>query len=243
MTPGAVMQTKIPVSLERETKRVDKAVMQFVFNEPFYAFLIMRLRRTPSSEYPALATDGVTLWWNPAYTSEISDAEIQGALAHIVMHCANGHPWRGLGRDNEVWNESCDLAINPILEESRFALPDDHQIQDRFRGKSAESVYMVMLEEKIEPPPSGGGGSGQGGGGQGQSAGQGNGQGQGSSGSGSSAGSGQGCGQVVSPSNVSASVNVRTLSGTSCKNRARRDASLIFAARSKSRMPKFTPRS
>ena len=180
------------VSIERETKRVNRAVMAFVFSQPFFAHLLMRLNRTPSSQYPALATDGRTLWWNAEYTSTITDLEIQGALGHIVMHCANGHPWRGVGRDEGVWNESCDLAINPILEESRFALPDDHAIQDRFRGKSAEAVYMVMLEEKLEQQngndPGDGSGNGSSQPGQGQ-------PGQGQPGQ----GAGSGCGQVVTP--------------------------------------------
>ena len=139
-TPGTTMQAKAPVNLERETKRIDRAVMQFVFNNVFFAFLLMRLTRKSSNQYPALASDGRTLWWNPEYTSSITDAEIQGALAHIVMHCANGHPWRGAGRDEGVWNESCDLAINPILEQSRFTLPGDHQTDPRFTNSSAEAI-------------------------------------------------------------------------------------------------------
>lgn len=191
-TAGTVMQAKASVNLERETKRMNRAVMQFVFNQPFFAFLLMRLIRKSSSEYPALATDGRSLWWNPEYTSGITDAEIQGALAHVIMHCANGHPWRGAGRDEDAWNESCDLAINPLLEQSRFALPDDHHTDPRFTNASAEQIYLVKLEERLQNPPGGGkqpnGGAGGGQAGQNQNS-QGN-QPQGNQ---------PGCGQVVTP--------------------------------------------
>jgi predicted metal-dependent peptidase len=148
-----IMQGGVPkprANTALEEKRMSKAVTNLVLNHPFFAFIAMRLKRVPSSQYPALATDGRTLWFNPEYTSEHTDAELIGALAHCTLHIANGHPWRGVGRDESVWNDSCDNAINPVLEQSYFQLPDDHAVQDRFIGKSAEACYLVLLEEALQ---------------------------------------------------------------------------------------------
>ncbi len=191
---------KPPANAAAEAKRLSKAVMGLVFNHPFYAFLIMRLARVASKQYPAFASDGITLWFNPDYVRDCTDAELVGALAHITMHIAHGHPWRGAGREQDVWNESCDEAINPLLEMNRFQLPDDHTSQDRFKGKSAEAVYMVLLEEKMEQPPADSNSGGNGGQGAGQDSG---GQalgGQNGAGQQGQQGNGQGgCGQVVVP--------------------------------------------
>ncbi|MGA3325888.1 MAG: hypothetical protein ABSF45_15555 [Terriglobia bacterium] len=46
---------------------------------------------------------------------QLKPAELEGTLAHEVLHCALGHQCRRGERDPGLWSEAADLAINPIL--------------------------------------------------------------------------------------------------------------------------------
>ena len=62
-----------------------------------------------------MATDGSRIVYNPAFVDELKPAELEGTLAHEVLHCALGHQCRRGERDPELWNVAADFAINPIL--------------------------------------------------------------------------------------------------------------------------------
>jgi len=64
---------------------------------------------------PTMATDGCRIVYNPTFVDQLKSAELEGVLAHEVLHCALGHQCRRGGRDPGLWNEAADLAINPIL--------------------------------------------------------------------------------------------------------------------------------
>jgi hypothetical protein len=70
-----------------------------------------------------MATDGARIVYNPAFVDHLSPAEVEGTLAHEVMHCALGHQCRRGGRDPELWNRATDFAINPILIANGLTLP------------------------------------------------------------------------------------------------------------------------
>jgi hypothetical protein len=61
------------------------------------------------------ADDGSRIVYNSAFVSELKPAELEGVLAHEVLHCALGHHCRRGEREPGLWNEAADLAINPIV--------------------------------------------------------------------------------------------------------------------------------
>jgi predicted metal-dependent peptidase len=73
------------------------------------------------------------------------------------MHCALGHQCRRGTRDQGLWNEAADFAINPILNANGFTLPTGALIDPAFADLSAEEIYARLLREKTE----GGAGSNQ----------------------------------------------------------------------------------
>jgi hypothetical protein len=62
-----------------------------------------------------MATDGVSLYYNPEFVDTLNSATLAGVLAHEVMHPALQHHVRRSRRDPKRWNEACDYAINPLL--------------------------------------------------------------------------------------------------------------------------------
>jgi predicted metal-dependent peptidase len=101
-----------------------------------------------------MATDGVSLYYNPEFVDTLNSATLAGVLAHEVMHPALQHHVRRSGRDPRRWNEACDYAINPLLLDAGLSLPDGVLVDHRFRGMSAEQIYN--LREAEAQPQSGG---------------------------------------------------------------------------------------
>jgi predicted metal-dependent peptidase len=94
-----------------------------------------------------MATDGVSLYYNPEFVDTLNSATLAGVLAHEVMHPALQHHVRRSGRDPKRWNEACDYAINPLLLDAGLSLPDGVLVDHRFRGMSAEQIYNLHEAE------------------------------------------------------------------------------------------------
>ncbi|WP_298150817.1 VWA-like domain-containing protein [Flavobacterium sp.] len=95
--------------------------------------------------------DGVQIGINPTWINQYQDIMIMGLLAHEIAHVSHGHHFGSVGRNRDTWNEACDLAINPILKDEGFVLPDGFLIDEKYFGWSAEAIYFdLMQEEKSE---------------------------------------------------------------------------------------------
>ena len=123
--------------------------VRLLLGQPFFGTLALRLKLIPGS-LPTMATDGSKIVYNPAFVDELKPAELEGTLAHEVLHCALGHQCRRGQRDPELWNEAADLAINPILLGNGFALPAGALIDPAFNNLSAEEIYARLLRRRGE---------------------------------------------------------------------------------------------
>ncbi|MGB6131031.1 MAG: VWA-like domain-containing protein [Acidobacteriaceae bacterium] len=128
--------------------RIQKARTTLLLDHPFFGTLLFRLGGRPSSSIATMATDGVSLYYNPQFVDTLDAAELAGVLAHEVMHPALQHHTRRGDRNPARWNMACDYAINPILLDAGLTLPKDVLIDNRFRGMSAERVYNLIEEDE-----------------------------------------------------------------------------------------------
>ena len=97
-----------------------------------------------------MATDGVSLYYNPEFVETLNAATLAGTLAHEVMHPALHHHVRRSGRDPKRWNMACDFAINPLLVDAGLNLPEGVLLDNRFRGMSAEQIYNLLESEAAQ---------------------------------------------------------------------------------------------
>ena len=130
--------------------RIQKARTALLLDHPFFGSLLFRLGGRSSSSIETMATDGVSIYYNPGYVETLSAAELAGVLAHEVMHPALQHHTRRGGRNPKRWNMACDYAINPLLIDAGITLPKDVLIEHRFRGVSAEQIYNLIEEQGPE---------------------------------------------------------------------------------------------
>ncbi len=132
--------------------RVVKARTQLVLDEPFFGLLSLRLKLCEDVGCRDMWTDSVMLGFNPAYVQTLADVELRGLIAHVVMHIAAGHPWRQGGRDAKPWNDAADLAVNHVLLEAGFRLPEGFLLDAEHKGKPAELIYPLLVAQPPEPP-------------------------------------------------------------------------------------------
>ena len=132
---------KAQTTIER---RLQKARTALLLDHPFFGSLLFRLKGRESRSIKTMATDGVSLFYNPDFVDALNAATLCGVLAHEVLHPGLQHHVRRSGRNQKRWNEACDYAINPILLDAGLHLPEGVLVDDRFREMSAEQIYNQL---------------------------------------------------------------------------------------------------
>lgn len=133
----------------RAALAMKKARTALVLDHPFFGSLALRLRLREDATCGDMWTDGKNLGFNPAYAATLPEARLVAAQAHEIMHLAFGHHLRRKGREEKMWNRACDLAINHILLESGFDLPEGFAHDPAYAGMSADDIYeaLAVLQE------------------------------------------------------------------------------------------------
>ncbi len=124
-----------------------RARIGLAMRNPFLSSALMRLpfRSVPQVEWcPTMATDGYRIFYNPHWTSLQSQAQLRGVLAHELLHVLFEHSSRMGSRDPSRWNVACDHAVNLLLLELGFRLPDHGMMERQFRGLAAEEIYSRL---------------------------------------------------------------------------------------------------
>lgn len=134
-------------------RKVVAARTTLVLQNPFFGALALKLRLKEDPSCKTAWTDGQSMGFNPDFIENLTQGQLRGLIAHEVMHCALGHPWRREGREQKRFNVACDYALNPELLKSSFELPDGALQDPQFDGKSAEWIY-----DRLPPSPPGGSG-------------------------------------------------------------------------------------
>lgn len=127
--------------------QIQKARSTLLLDHPFFGSLLFRLTSRESYATKTMATDGISLYYNPAFVESLNAVTLCGVLAHEVFHPALHHHLRRGNRDPRRWNMACDYAINPVLLDAGFSLPAGVLVSDRFQGMSAEQIYNLLESE------------------------------------------------------------------------------------------------
>ncbi len=144
------MQT-IDTVTAQAAERVSKARQELILERTFYGVLVSQVEAKPSRDFPTMATNGRTHFFNPDFIASLSQVEVLGVQAHETEHDARRHHTRRGNRDPQEWNVCCDLAINPDLIRAGFKLPEGALLDWRFEGMSAEDIYRTRELER-QPP-------------------------------------------------------------------------------------------
>src|SRR5215831_2980081 len=114
----------------------------------FFASILLQ---TPMIEDPTCATawtNMVVIGYNPAFIESLDVPTAKFVIIHEIMHIILKHGLRLCGRDPEEWNKCCDYAINIILKDLGFKVWQWALIDDRYRGMTAEQIYLARQLER-----------------------------------------------------------------------------------------------
>jgi len=144
-------------------QRIRRARSALILDHPWFGSLSLRLTIEAKPDVTdTMATNGTVIAYDPAWVDTVTDETLRGVIAHEVMHCALLHPYRVGKRSPDDWNIAADLAINPLLLDAGFKLPDGALIDPQYKGMSAEDIYSRRKAKKakgegdgLEPQPGG----------------------------------------------------------------------------------------
>ena len=131
-------------------QKITKARTQLLLDNPFFGNIAMRLDLVETDQFDTMATDGKSIMFNPAFVNAHSNAHLKGVVAHEVCHVLFRHHLRRAQRDPNNWNTAADYAINCVLTDAGFSLPEGGLIDLGWRGQSAEDIYRQLFQDQPE---------------------------------------------------------------------------------------------
>lgn len=143
------------MALETDTDRlISAALLRLRMRAPFFATLALFARVESSEEVPTAATDGWTVFVNPAFLRSLAPPQQDELLLHEVLHAALLHVSRRGARDPELWNVACDIIVNGLLAATAgVELPPGALRDAKRENLSVEEVYELLLRDPAPPRP------------------------------------------------------------------------------------------
>jgi len=143
--------------------RARRLMLKLGWGHPFFLMPAaeIRLRVTDKVSTAAVHPRGIC-YLNPEFCGTLTDDDLQGVLAHELMHLLLNHAGRAKGRDPQRWNFAADRAINHGLREAGIRLPDCALYPARgTEGQCAEQLYEIepVNDNADAAKPTGGCGS------------------------------------------------------------------------------------
>lgn len=136
------------IDLKKIGNNLTKARVRLQLDHPFWASISGRLEHSISTSVETAATDGTWVKYNPDFIAKLSVPETTFLIAHEAGHVALGHHLRCGDRDPELWNIACDYAVNWLLQQDGFVLPQGALIDPQYKDLSSEGIY-----ERIKGQP------------------------------------------------------------------------------------------
>ena len=138
-------------------KALDKAKVALV-RTPKWAFftaVCFSLKQKVDFSIPTAATDGLSIYYNPAFFLGLPAAQQIGVVIHETLHVAYLHMDRAFSLDMDVFNQAADHVINLQIIKHGFQLPEWVLKDERFEGMSTEQVYKILIQENKNNPSGG----------------------------------------------------------------------------------------
>ena len=129
---------------------ITKARARLLVRAPFIGSIALGLAWVNAPDIGTMATDGRSIWFNPAWCEAHGVEKTMGVIAHEVFHVVNRHHLRRGERDAKLWNIAGDLLINRVLEDDKYVLPPDGLFDRdrRYAGLPTETIYARLLEQQ-----------------------------------------------------------------------------------------------
>jgi len=119
---------------------------------PFFAPLSLRLVPIEDSNCQTMWTDGISIGFNPEWVEKLPIDEVKGVIIHEIFHVAFHHTTRRGQRDPMIWNYACDFAVNLVVQDSGYKLPQGCLYNTKYEGWTAEKIYEDIFKNATKVP-------------------------------------------------------------------------------------------
>ena len=155
--------------MPKDLNEIGLEILQAARNElylhlPYLDAALCALRFEPGADRTMfIAADGEALYYSGAYLSDRflrSPAAVNRIYLHTILHCILRHIAKKRGRAGAVWDLSCDIAAESILDELAYpcvAVPAARPLRQKIYGElretmkvlTAEGIYRELLRQKL----------------------------------------------------------------------------------------------
>lgn len=134
-------------------KRLQGALLRIRGDHPFFGTLALFAEFRVSDDVPTAATDGRTLWFNPAFVEKQETQRLCGLVAHELLHAALQHVTRRRERDSTLWNIAADIVVNGMVrKDTSYLLPEGGVEDPALAHLSVEEVYEQLRSGRMKVP-------------------------------------------------------------------------------------------
>ena len=117
-----------------------------------------------TTDIPRIGTDGLKIAYEPHYLADLyreNPMLVNRAYLHMVFHCIFRHLFRPCPEDRELWNLSCDMAVEALIDgmhhrSIRMGVhPFRRAVYDELRKTlkvlTAEGIYRELKKADYRP--------------------------------------------------------------------------------------------
>lgn len=100
-----------------QKEKMENALRRIQVHHPFYYFMCADLEIVAEERFETMATDGLTLFYNPRYVDRLTENQVEAVVLHEFMHVILLHPWLSekailKGYNREIWTLAMEFVAN-----------------------------------------------------------------------------------------------------------------------------------
>lgn len=117
-----------------------------------------------TTDIPRIGTDGLKIAYEPHYLADLyreNPMLVNRVYLHMVFHCIFRHLFRPCPEDRELWNLSCDMAVEALIDGMHYRSirmgvhPFRRAVYDELRKTlkvlTAEGIYRELKKADYRP--------------------------------------------------------------------------------------------
>lgn len=142
------------------TKAIEASKTKLYIAMRFLGLALGSLALEENNKLLSCATDGFKFYYNKDYIEISKGKALNRAYLHTVLHCLYRHIIMKNERDKFLWDISCDIAVEYIIDSIMHKCVQQHQSHERATvyalirtAKSsftAQSVYSILSSQKFD---------------------------------------------------------------------------------------------
>ena len=159
-----VSKAELQVRLITAAKDIFELVRSRLFIDfRFMSSAIGRLDILNDDMVRTVSTEGNRLYYNARYVIKTYEAEAEAlnrTYMHSVLHCVFRHPFVSGSINRRLWDISCDIAVENIINEMNHkdlsCAGEQHEerfierLKEQIKSLTAERIYKYLSESAIE---------------------------------------------------------------------------------------------